>query len=83
VRKQRIAQKIRSADLCVRLGITHPTLSRLERGEPTIGAGTYLDALHVLGVFNLAAPSLALELWQMEHPAGRARPRNKDNDGYF
>jgi transcriptional regulator with XRE-family HTH domain len=85
VRKQRINQKIRARDLCDRLGISHPTLQRMERGESTANAGTYLAALHVLGVLEYAAPGLRTDLWYMDNPLGRARPgtKNDDGDDYF
>lgn len=83
VRKQRIAQRIRARDLCERLGISHPTLQRMERGEASIKAGTYLAALHILGVLEYAAPGLKTHLWHMENPTGRARPEVEDDDEYF
>ena len=83
VRKQRIAQRIRARDLCERLGISHPTLQRMERGESTVSAGTYLAALHVLGVLEHAAPGLRNDLWHMETPTGRARPAAEHDDDYF
>lgn len=82
VRKQRIGQGIRAADLCARLGISHPTLQRLQRGEPSVAAGVYLAALHVLGVLDMAAPGIEPALWQMAHNAPRARLAKGDDD-YF
>lgn len=83
VRKQRIAQRIRARDLCDRLGISHPTLQRMERGEATVNAGAYLAALSVLGVLEYAVPRLKNELWQMASLTGRARPESGDDDDYF
>ncbi|MFT5643038.1 MAG: transcriptional regulator with XRE-family HTH domain [Janthinobacterium sp.] len=83
IRKQRIDQRIRARDLCERLGISHPTLQRMERGESTVSAGGYLAALHVLGVLEHAAPGLRTDLWHMDTPAGRARPENEHDDDYF
>lgn len=44
-----------------RLGISVPTLIRMERGEPGVGAGIYATALWLMGTVNglpaLAAPS--------------------------
>ena len=83
VRKQRIAQRIRARDLCQRLGISHPTLQRMEHGEATVNVGTYLAALHILGVLEYAAPALRIDLWHMENPAGRAHVEVGDDDEYF
>lgn len=82
VRHQRVSQQITARDLCGRLGISHPTLQRIERGEATVNAGLYLAALHVLGVLAFAAPELDPVLWQTRSPAPRARPESSD-DEYF
>lgn len=83
IRKQRVAQGILAVDLCSRLGISHPTLRRLERGEPTIGAVHYLSALHVLGVMEAMAPQPDPALWRMTDEAPRARVPKKNDDEYF
>lgn len=83
IRKQRIAQRIRARDLCYRLGISHPTLQRMERGESTVSAGTYLAALNILGVLEYAAPGLKNDLWHMSNLTGRARPEAEHDDEYF
>ena len=83
VRKQRIAQRITARDLCDRLGISHPTLQRMERGEFTVSAGAYLAALNVLGVLEHAAPAIRNDIWHMDNPAGRARPETGHDDEYF
>lgn len=82
VRHQRVSQQITGRDLCERLGISHPTLQRIERGEASVNAGLYLAALHVLGVLPYAAPELDPSLWQSRSPAPRARPGASD-DEYF
>jgi transcriptional regulator with XRE-family HTH domain len=84
VRKQRITQRIRASDLCARMGISHPTLQRLQRGEASVSAGVYLEALHILGIFDECAPLPGNDLWQMDSPNGRARPTSGvDDDDYF
>lgn len=83
IRKQRVAQGILAVDLCNRLGISHPTLRRLELGEPTIGAVHYLSALHVLGILETMAPPPDPALWRMSTEAPRARSPRKNDDEYF
>jgi transcriptional regulator with XRE-family HTH domain len=84
IRKQRITQRIRAADLCARMGISHPTLQRLQRGEASVGAGAYLEALHILGVLDYTAPMPDNDLWQMDSPNGRARTSGEgEDDDYF
>ncbi|MES2295988.1 MAG: helix-turn-helix transcriptional regulator [Pseudomonadota bacterium] len=83
IRKQRVAQGILAVDLCRRLGISHPTLRRLELGEPSIGAAYYLSALHILGVLDAIAAQPNPALWLMANDSARARaPKDDDND-YF
>ncbi|MES2830516.1 MAG: helix-turn-helix domain-containing protein [Pseudomonadota bacterium] len=85
VRKQRIAQGIRASDLSHRLNISHPTLRRLEQGEPTVGAGVYLAAMHVLGFLDQSTPPLAKEWFHMTTSSTRARVHlaNDEDDEYF
>ena len=83
VRKQRITQGIRAFDLCARMGISQPTLQRLQRGEASVGAGVYLEALHILGVLDDCAPLPGNQLWQTANPSGRARPAMENDDDYF
>jgi hypothetical protein len=64
IHTQRLQQRITVADLCQRLGISEPTLRRLERGDPGAGAGAYLNALLVLGMSDEATPALRPQLWQ-------------------
>jgi transcriptional regulator with XRE-family HTH domain len=73
IRNLRLAQKIRVSDLCARMGITHTTLRRLEKGDPGAGAGLYLSALMVLGVLEIAAPLLPEHLLHMPHASRRVR----------
>ncbi len=82
IRKQRISQRIRAADLCQRMGISPPTLQRLQRGEASVAVGAYLEALHILGVLDFTAPMPENALWQMDSANGRARPEGGDDD-YF
>jgi transcriptional regulator with XRE-family HTH domain len=63
IHTQRLRQRITAADLCERMCISEATLRRLERGDPGAGAGAYLSALLILGVFNEATPSLPPSLW--------------------
>jgi len=66
---------ISTADMAARLFVSRDTLWRLERGEPTVSAGTLATAVFVLGLHdrlaNLAAPAkdeLALSLDEQRLP---------------
>jgi transcriptional regulator with XRE-family HTH domain len=82
---QRLQQRITVADLCRRLGISEPTLRRLERGDPGVAAGAYLNALLTLGISAEATPALRPELWQ-QAPGKRVRATRQEaeiNADYF
>jgi len=75
-------RRISTADMAARLFISRDTLWRLERGDPTVAAGTWATALFVLGLqerlAHLAAPStddLALRLDEQRLPKHIHRPR--------
>ena len=87
VNVQRLQQRITSADLCRRLGISEATLRRLERGDPGVGAGAYLTALLTLGMAEQATPALPPVLW-LKARGKRVRPTRQEHeagtdDDYF
>ncbi|QEI07773.1 helix-turn-helix transcriptional regulator [Pigmentiphaga aceris] len=81
IRTQRVAQHIRASDLCARMEISLPTLRRIEQGDPGASAASYLNALLILGVFNVAAPSLPAE-YSAGSPSARV-PGGIEEDDYF
>lgn len=62
IRSLRISQNITEKGLCARIGVSLPTLKRLQNGAPEVAAGTYLEALLALGAMGQAAPELSNEL---------------------
>lgn len=75
-------RRISTADMAARLFVSRDTLWRLERGEPTVSAGTLATAVFVLGLHdrlaNLAAPAkdeLALSLDEQRLPKHIHRSR--------
>lgn len=44
----RIERNERQSDFAFRLGISVPTLRKLERGDPSVAIGTWIDALWLL-----------------------------------
>ncbi|HEV2610770.1 MAG TPA: helix-turn-helix transcriptional regulator [Noviherbaspirillum sp.] len=84
IRTLRLEQKVRVSDLCARMGITHTTLRRLEKGDPGAGAGLYLSALMILGALEMAAPSLPGHLLHSPNTNKRVRIRHAhDIDDHF
>lgn len=60
-----------------RIGVSEPTLSRMEQGDPGVAVGTYATALWLIGraqaIPELAAPNLDLGALDSEVRAARAR----------
>lgn len=83
IRAQRTLQRLRAADLCVRLEISEATLRRLERGDAGAGAGLYLMALQVLGVLDELAPSPATALLDAQSRQRVRLPATGSDDDYF
>lgn len=50
LRLARKRRRISTILMAQRVGISRDTLNRLEKGDPTIGLGTYLRVLRVLGL---------------------------------
>lgn len=85
IRAQRMVLRLTAAQLASRIGISVPTVARLEKGDPGVGVGSYLSALFALGLNSAATPHLNPDLWQ--NPANkRVRPtraESGDELGYF
>ena len=54
--RQRKFLKLTHADLGERLGVSQPTVSRMEKGDPAVAAGTYIAALYALSLQTRAIP---------------------------
>ncbi len=75
-----IARKRRKESLKAwagRIGVSEPTLSRMERGDPGVAFGTYATALWMIGraqaIPELAAPQLDLGALESEVRVARER----------
>lgn len=81
VRVQRVRQKIKAVDFCTRIDISESTLRRLEAGDPSVAAGTYLAALSALGLMDAVVPMPSATWFD-----GSAKSRVStfgDDDDYF
>jgi len=60
-----------------RIGVSEPTLARMEQGDPGVAVGTYATALWLIGraqaIPELAAPNLDLGALESEVRVARAR----------
>jgi transcriptional regulator with XRE-family HTH domain len=75
-----IARKRRKESLKAwagRIGVSEPTLSRMEQGDPGVAVGTYATALWMIGraqaIPELAAPQLDLGALESEVRVAQAR----------
>lgn len=55
IRDARRRRRIKTAVMADRLQISRPTLRRLEKGDPSVGMGSYATALYVLGLVDRLA----------------------------
>jgi transcriptional regulator with XRE-family HTH domain len=85
IKSQRILLRLTAAQLATRIGVSVPTIARLEKGDPGVGVGSYFGALFVLGLNTAAIPVLNPELLQ-NTARRRVRPTRMetgDELGYF
>ena len=74
----RLQRNDRQADFAARLGVSIPTLRKLEQGDPSVAIGTWVTAFWLLGrldAFKMvlkAEPSL-FELWERQGGNQRAK----------
>ena len=52
IRDARRRRRIQTEIMADRLQISRPTLRRLEKGDPSVGMGSYATALYILGMIN-------------------------------
>ena len=83
IRTQRVRQRITADQLCVRIGISRATLSRVERGDPAVNVAGYMTAFLVLGILDEAMPPLSPALWSSGENGRVKAHRGEGDDGYF
>ena len=82
IRAQRQARKIPMRDFAHRINASLNTLQRIERGEHSVQAGTYLTAMMALGIMEQFCP--APDHLLIQSSVERVRlPKSKGDDDYF
>ena len=71
LRRLRLERNDRQSDFAFRLGVSIPTLRKLEQGDPTVAIGTWVDAMWLLGRLDrlekVLAPKTSLfDQWEKE-----------------
>lgn len=79
---QRQSRKIHMRDFAHRINVSLNTLQRVERGEHSVQAGTYLCAMMTLGIMDKLCPSPDPSLMQSSIKRVR-KSIVKDDDDYF
>jgi len=72
LRELRLERNDRQADFAARLGVSIPTLRKLEQGDPTVAIGTWIDAIWLLGRLDqlttvLEPRSSLFDQWEARH----------------
>lgn len=52
IRAQRLKAHIHMRDFAYRVGVSLDTLQRMEKGEPSVQASSYINAMHTLGILD-------------------------------
>lgn len=82
VRAQRQLAQLPMRDFAYRLNVSLDTLQRLERGEPSVQASTYLNAMLVLGILHELCTIPDKEIFTPTRTRVRAKQTSVDDD-YF
>jgi transcriptional regulator with XRE-family HTH domain len=89
VRAGRIRRGWTVVELAERVGVSHPTITKVERGDPTVAIGTALEAATLVGVplFDPDADDRARQLAHLRTelallPAAARRPRREVDDDF-
>lgn len=83
----RLARRWTVDELAERVGVSHPTIRKAERGDPTVGLGVAFEAATVLGVplFDADPERRSVELARLQDrlmvlPERARRPTKVPND---
>lgn len=81
IRAQRQKARISMRDFAYRVGVSLDTLQRMEKGEPSVQASSYLNAMLTLGILDrlCITPDEAM----MASMVLRVRKESKGADDYF
>jgi transcriptional regulator with XRE-family HTH domain len=85
IRTARIRRRKTAADLAGRLGVSLPTLRKLEAGDPGVSLGTFVSALWILDLTSEVAAALDPSkdklgmVLDMARMPKRVRPRQEEN----
>jgi transcriptional regulator with XRE-family HTH domain len=77
VRDLRLERNERQEDFAARLGVSIPTLRKIEQGDPSVAIGTWLDTIWLLDRLGDLAQVLSAEKSLFDQWEWQQRPRRK------
>ena len=88
IRVNRLRRNWSIDELATRVGVSHPTIIKVERGDPRVAVGTFLEAATLVGVSLFDEDPIARSRHQQRltvelsllPQAGRARRSHVDDD---
>lgn len=82
IHSQRLIRKIPMRDFAHRINVSLNTLQRIEHGEHSVQAGTYLNAMMTLGIMDTLCPAPELSATYKKGQRVR-KPASTDDNDYF
>ena len=84
IRSARISQNLTAVELAERIGISHPTMGRIENGDGSVSVSSYLFAIYSLGLLGSLIKEPTVQQRAAESSSKRAkRDQLGDELGYF
>ena len=84
IRTQRIAQRLTAVELARRIEVSHPTMGRIEKGDPAVAVSSYMFAIYALGLTDMLTPE-PTNASRLEQSSNKRAKRDKlaEELGYF
>ncbi len=84
IRTQRIAQRLTAVELARRIEVSHPTMGRIEKGDPAVAVSSYMFAIYALSMTDMLTPE-PTNASRLEQSSNKRAKRDKlaEELGYF
>ena len=84
IRTHRIAQRLTAVELARRIEVSHPTMGRIEKGDPAVAVSSYMFAIYALSLTDMLTPEPTDES-RLEQSSNKRAKRDKlaEELGYF
>lgn len=86
LRLARLRRRFSAETVCLRADISRPTLYKVEKGDPSVSMGIYVQVLRVLGLtedlsFVAKEDKIGRRIQDESLPLRKRAPRRKDQSG--